>query len=462
MTTRRATPVLLLLAFLLLAGCGGGGDDRPDRPTPPRNVLMIYIDTIRADHMSLYGYHRPTTPHIERFAATATTFERAKTPSSWTRASFASYFTGLLPSVHGCEDRDGFVDAGLMTLAESFKAKGFATAGIYANDNVAAGLGFDQGFDLYEHPPARSGYRADGDKVTGAAEMNERIMQWFREDRPDDQPWLLFLLYIDPHDPYLPHREHSFGEPMTRAPRGARYFLKKWDKAKEKKSRAQVERDIIHLYDSEIAFVDRHVGAVLDTLEALGLADDTLVIVSADHGEGLWDHEDYRSHGHLVYEEQVHVPLLVRWPGVTPAGLRVSEPVPVMGVYGLLAHAYGLAGAGDQQSGDLYPWFTGAGEAAPLFVEERLDTVDMKVVLDGKWKLIDDRGRERVELYDLEADPDELTDLAEDEPERVARMLELLARQEAANDAVRAGLEFEGGEAALSEQEKAGLRALGY
>ena len=196
---------------------------------------------------------------------------------------------------------------------------------------------------------------------------------------------------------------------MTRAPRGARYFLKKWDKAKEKKHQAQVERDIILFYDSEIAWVDQHIGAVLDSLEVLGLADDTLVVISADHGEGLWDHEDYRGHGHHVYEEQVHVPLLVRWPGVTPPGLRVKEPVPILDVYGLLANAYGLAEPDEHQTGDLYDWFVGAGEERPIFVEELLDTVEMDVVQDGKWKLIDDRGRERIELYDLDADPGELT-----------------------------------------------------
>ena len=270
------------------------------------------------------------------------------------------------------------------------------------------------------------------------------------------------LLTVRRHDPYLAHREHAFGETMTRAPRGARYFLKKWDKATDKKSRVQVERDVIHLYDSEIAFVDRHIGAVLDTLAALGLADDTLVIISADHGEGLWDHEDYRGHGHLVYEEQVHVPLVVRWPGVTPPGLRVSESVPVMDTFGLLANAYGLAGADEHQSGDLFPWFTGAGQQRLLYIEERLDHVDMKVVLDGKWKLIDDRGRERVELYDLEADPDEHENLADAEPGRVAQMLELLEIQARANEAFRANLPLEGGEAQLTDEEKAGLRALGY
>jgi len=463
MTALRTATFLLLLSLLLplAAGCGGGSD-RPDRPDPPRNVLLIYIDTIRADHMSLHGYRRPTTPNIERFAATGVTFERAMTPSSWTRATFASYFTGMLPSVHGCEDRDGFLDEGLTTLPERFKAKGYATAGIYANDNIAGGLGFGRGFDIYDHPPARSGYRADEDKVTGAKEMNQRIMQWLHEERPDDMPWFLFLLYVDPHDPYLAHREHAFGETMTRAPRGARYFLKKWDKATDKKSQAQVERDIIHLYDSEIAFVDRHIGAVLDTLAALGLTDDTLVVISADHGEGLWDHEDYRGHGHLVYEEQVHVPLVVRWPGVTPPGLRVSESVPTMDTFGLLANAYGLAGTDEHQSGDLFPWFTGAGQERHLYVEERLDHVDMKVVLDGKWKLIDDRGRERVELYDLQADPDEHENLADAEPGRVAQMLELLKIQGQANDAFRANLPLEGGEAQLTDEEKAGLRALGY
>ena len=156
------------------------------------NLAICVIDAARVDHMGCYGYSRNTTPNIDRFAAGAVTFEQAHSPSSWTRASFASYFTGLYPSTHGCEGLDGILDQALFTLAERFRECGFTTAGIYANDNIAAELGFDQGFDLYEHPPRLAGY-PDGKTVAGAS-LNGAIKLWrvqtgeclktLRSDRP--------------------------------------------------------------------------------------------------------------------------------------------------------------------------------------------------------------------------------------------------------------------------------------
>jgi hypothetical protein len=208
------------LAPTCLAGCSA------PRSTPePRNVALIFIDTLRADRMSLYGYARETTPRIDAFSSTGATFERAYSPSSWTRASFASYFTGLHPSAHGCEDRAGTLSESHRTLAEGFRARGFRTFGFYANANVAPSYGLGQGFDVYEHPPRNASYPGE-EPMTDAAEMNRRLRHWLHHERPSE-PWLLFALYVDPHAPYLPHAEFEFGRPPTPRVNGSRRFLQR-------------------------------------------------------------------------------------------------------------------------------------------------------------------------------------------------------------------------------------------
>jgi arylsulfatase A-like enzyme len=454
--------VVLLPILLAAAGCdrrsGSGPPATP--PAPPRNVLLLFIDTLRADRMSLYGHERPTTPHLEEFAATAATFERAFSPASWTRASFASYFTGLYPTTHDCEAREAVLDPALTTLAELFRGRGYRTIGFFANDNIAPGLGFAQGFDLYEHPPEESGY--PGEKpITGAAEMNRRVLRWLREERPAE-PWFLFLLYVDPHGPYLYHPEHRFGEGESRAVYGARWFLDRIDHAQKMRRMEEIKEEIRLLYDGEIAYADRHIGEVLAALDELGLADDTLIAISSDHGEGLWSHGNYRGHGHQIFQEQVHVPLLVRWPGVTEPGARIARPVAVLDVFGTLARAYGLADPAAHQAGDLLFPAAGPRDDAPIFVTERLDEVQLRAVVEGDWKLIRDDVRDRNLLYHLGRDPGEQESLTDREPERVARLLAMLEAHEDSNRLRRDGTVFEGGVPELSDKEKEGLRALGY
>ncbi len=438
----------LLPLLALLLSCDGG-------EPAPKNVLFIAIDTLRADRMSLYGYDKPTSPHIDAFAATATTFDRAHSPSSWTRASFASYFTGLTPHAHGCENRDGQLAESHLTLAERFREGGYATASIYANANIAPEFGFDQGFDLYDHPPTNAGYPRDW-QVTDAAGMNERTLKWLRDERPADEPWFLFLLYMDPHDPYMPHDEHVFGPPVTNVHNGSRRVLRAIDNGERITGLDQSKAVIQGLYDGEIAYVDRHIGALLDELDALGLADDTVVILTADHGEGLWDHDEYRSHGEQVYQGQIHVPLVLRWPGRTEAGARVATPVNVLDVFGTLTTGLSLPGDGATQSGSLF-----APSGAPLYIEELVGRKDMRSVIDWPWKLILNRGG-LVELYHLERDPRETTSLVDEEPDVAARLTDIATARRLEGEAIRGGVKIEGDGPVMDESTKRELEALGY
>jgi len=452
----RVQTVLLVLLLSLLTSCGR---DSSEAPLPRLNVLIIAIDTLRADRMSLYGYERPTTPEIEDFAATATTYERAITPSSWTRASFASYFTGLHPETHGCVNRDGQMSEGLHTLAERFREAGWSTACIYSNANIAPELGFDQGFDLYDAPPINAGYPRDVGMID-AISMNDRIFRWLRDERPVDKPWFLFALYVDPHDPYLPHDEHRFGEDQPGDYiDGSRRVLRAMDKGETTRNVDLIKRVNRNLYDGEVAFVDHHVGALLDELETQGLNNDTVVILLSDHGEGLWDHHDYRSHGEQVYQEQIHVPLIMRWPGRTVPGAKIEQPVAVMDVFGTLAEEFALAEPDEHESRSLFS--EALTDPRPLYVDEKVGRLHRRAVIDWPWKVILDRTAPP-ELYHLDDDPRELRSVADLEPAIVARLTAVADSIAARGDSLRTTFMLEREPLRLDEETKRRIEALGY
>jgi arylsulfatase A-like enzyme len=413
-----------------------------DRP----NIVFLFIDTLRADRMSLYGYPRRTTPNIDAFAATAATFERAYSPSSWTRASFASYFTGLFPSAHGCEGRDGWLDSVHQTLAERLQERGYHTVAFISNGNIGADFGFAQGFDVYEHPPANAGYPGDYTYVD-AEGMNQRLLRWLRQERPGE-PWFLFVLYLDPHDPYLPHQEYCFGEPPRPDVDGSREFLEKF-KMLKKFDRVQE----IHRYIS---------GELLDALDQENLSEESVMVLSSDHGEGLWDHQLFRGHGLQVYEEQIHVPLIVRWPKRTRPGSRVQRPVNVMDVFGAMVQEFDLARPNELQAGSIFAALEGAGQARPILSEEKLDMVDLSALIIWPWKLIRLNTTGAVLLYDLATDPSEQNPLQRAHQEQGIQLLRRLDTLTAGNRLIRDSLTFEDTLGVVSEQTAQGLRALGY
>jgi arylsulfatase A-like enzyme len=449
----RIQSLALILILSLLTSCSPNASDGP----PKLNVLIIAIDTLRADRMSLYGYDRPTTPEIDAFATTATTYDRAITPSSWTRASFASYFTGLYPATHGCVNRDGQMSEGLHTLAERFREAGWGTASFYANANIAAEFGFGQGFDIYDSPPVNARYPR-GIGMIDAISMNERIFSWLHNERPEDKPWFMFTLYVDPHDPYLPHEEYQFGEDQpTKYLNGSRRVLRAMDKGETKKNVEQIKRINRNLYDGEVAFVDHHVGALLDELETLGLSDDTVVILLSDHGEGLWDHHNYRSHGEQVYQEQIHVPLIMRWPGRTTPGSRVEYEVGVMDVFGTLADGFDLAAPEEHQSKSLFQ----TTEGRPLYVDERVGRLHKRAVIDWPWKLILNR-MSPTELYNLADDPGERTSLVDLEPAVLARLTAMADSIKTQHETMKSQLNLKFNPLQIDEKTKQQIEALGY
>jgi arylsulfatase A-like enzyme len=360
-------------------------------PTAGRpNVIIYLVDTLRADHLGVYGYYRDTSPVLDRWASEAVVFERAYAPCSWTKPSVVSLLSGLDPVSHGVEDRLDVIPADLKLLSERLRASGYSTFAAVTNPNVLPQWGFDRGFDSYVDLDS-AGHRTRADTVS------DYVLEKMGE-LAHRQPFLLYVHLIDPHGPYEPPAPFD-----TRFPRSPAFPAK---------------RSVGH-YDGEIAFVDSQFGRILDGLRAHGLDENTMTIFVADHGEELLDHGGF-GHGSTLFEEVVRVPLVIRFPAGIHAGTRVGARASLTDLVPTVLSALGESAPTDLDGHDLTELLN--GEAPPwadreLFLSLRTTGPNSNLVrgvLSGSHKYVR-RSRPTVSesLYDLERDPAETEDLAE-------------------------------------------------
>jgi arylsulfatase A-like enzyme len=343
----QAVVVLALLVLLggSLVGC-------PGPASRPRNLLLITVDTLRADHLGAYDYSlRETSPRLDRLASEGVLFERALAAAPWTIASTATLLTGLEPFHHGFTFADkGPLAASASTAAEILEGHGYRTGALSANFLVSRLSGFDQGFqDFHVYP------RHD------AASMVRNALDWLGE-KPQE-PFFLYLHLFDPHDPYEDPSGfwREFDPRYTGPTTGDLAVYEKRFQAGEEIG--LTARDIVHLiarYDGEIRHADLHIGRLLDALDDKGLASSTVVCVVSDHGEQFLDHAGLK-HGSSVHQEELHVPWILRAEGEIAAGTRIGWPVRLsdvlptcLSLLGLEADIAGMDGH-DVLSGDRPP-----------------------------------------------------------------------------------------------------------
>jgi arylsulfatase A-like enzyme len=308
-TALAALAVLPGLAFLALVpiAMGRRAEGRP-------SVVIVSLDTLRGDRLGFMGYSRPTSPNLDRFAGEGAVFERASAASSWTLPSHVSLFTGLLPYDHRILHVGQRVRPDLRMLAERFRDAGYRTGAFTGGGYVSWGYGFDQGFEVFrDHDELRAG---------GPELLAENALAWAREHA--HEPIFLFVHSYEPHGPYL---HDDFADPADRG------------RLPESRSEPlggvledptpEERRYIADLYDGDVLHADRVLGGLLADLRREVLGEGAIVVVTSDHGEDLWDHaaEDIPAHGHTLYEEILHVPLLVWAPGRIPSGCRIASPV---------------------------------------------------------------------------------------------------------------------------------------
>jgi arylsulfatase A-like enzyme len=419
-TSQRA--LLLPFGLVLIAaaahGCGAPSAERA-------NLLLISLDTTRADHLSVYGYPRDTSPRLRDLAAEGVRVEIAYAPTATTAPSHASLFTALPPRRHRVIKNGQTLAGTNRTLAERLAAAGYQTAACVSSFVLASRFGYHQGFDFYEddfekrHSKSKKPRWLGHDVRTGfdrrGGETVRRAIAWLETVRDPGHPFFLFVHLFDPHSPYDP--PEPFRSRFARAP-----------PAGAEPDQIEVQTD---LYDGEIAYADAQVAALLEALDAAGLAGETLVMVTGDHGQGLGQ-RGYARHGIHLTEEQVRVPLIARWPGRIPAGRVLTGPVELMDLAPTLLALLGVDFAdADFQGRNLAAAFT---EEAPLdpdhpvylerrhYRPQRVGGFDVRgemlALRSGRWKYIEAPDEGTRELYDLEADPGEVENLFQREPDR--------------------------------------------
>ena len=461
----------------------------PAAPPPPAaaavgerpNLIIYLVDTLRADHLGCYGYARPTSPRIDRFAADAVLFENGRAQSSWTKPAVAAVLTGLYPLAHGAELRAERIHESVETLAERLQAAGYETALFTTNGNVSARFGFDQGWDSFRFMTRREGRKR---KHYAAAEMNREIFAWLaeRERRHPARPLFLFVHTLDPHDPYRPREE--FRRRFAPGVDVEAACCRRSNELAELTGAAAVQQaaDAMALYDAEIAQNDAAFGDFLDELERRGLAAKSAVLLTADHGEEFLDHGGWK-HGFTLYEEMLHIPFVLRLPAGHGAGRTIATAVDQVDIAPTLLALAGAGAGPDLPGRDLRALLDEAAErsagSAGSAGSERAPALPTRVSfawlarpgartvseVAGAWKLVRQNGpgllqEPRRALFDLGADPREqrnLYDPARRPPARV-RWFE---------GALAAALARHGGGLAAEEVEidpelEKSLRARGY
>ncbi|HIF42312.1 MAG TPA: hypothetical protein EYQ74_14615 [Planctomycetes bacterium] len=335
---------LALVVLALVSACTGPAEPSPSRP----NVLLICMDTVRADHVGFYGYEtRATTPALDELAATSTVFMDTSATAGWTKPSVPSYLTSTYPLQHGTYLGDSkgrlstetdALSEKATTVAEIFSDAGYQTAAFVKNAQLRKGLGFEQGFDSYDDQP--------GD----AREIRWRAQDWLT-GRDEEQPFFLYLHFLDAHWPYPVPPEYAFK--FVANDKAERFRRSDWRDLRKAVNRGDVTLldeevgALVALYDGAIRYIDDQLQQLLASLEHEGLAEDTIVCVIADHGEEFMEHGKI-GHGHGLYENLLQVPWILHVPG--RPGQVVEAPCSLVDLMPTLVGAAGLS-AGDAAVG---------------------------------------------------------------------------------------------------------------
>ncbi len=456
-------------------GRGGSSGSRTMAAPGAPNVLLIVMDTVRADHLSLYGYRRETSPNLARLAARGVRFDLARATAPWTLPSHASMFTGRWPHELGVE-RLGWLDGRRETLAEHLRSHGYDTAGFVANTFFCGHeSGLARGFDTYQDYPigpaevlrsssvgwllAQTASRLSGElaRLFGgdpgagitlefarkeASTVSTEFLRWL--DRKRSRPFFAFLNYFDAHDPYLPARGRPNVLESAAKSRADYEMLRDWQKLK-KDELSEAQRAVaLSAYDECIAALDRELGELFDALERRGILDDTLLIVTADHGEQFGEHGSF-GHGFSVYQTEVHVPLMIHFPRKVPAGHVVHDAVSLRDLPSTVLELAGLDASSPFPGTSLSAFWREREQACPRGASPPLSELaapietasskpvsfefrgSLQSVVAGRHVLIRHAGGAQ-ELYDLHVDPAERSNQIEsanpDLAERLRRLLE--------------------------------------
>jgi arylsulfatase A-like enzyme len=458
-----------VLVVLIQVGCDGRSPQiGPDLGARP-NVILVLVDALRPDRLGPYGFtDRPTTPNLDRLAADGVVFERAISQAGWTVPSIASLFTGVYPKTHGVYkfirpdahlSVGGSTDDSVLleplssahdTLAEQFRAAGYATSAILKSDVVNAGRGYDQGFDHFEFID-----RKPKDRGESGAHLTDATIAWIDGHYDVDRPFFLYLHYMDTHASYQAPKPlyDTYATGIDSDLDGSVMPIRAFNDGKAVATDDDVAK-LLALYDAEIEYWDLQLGRLMAYLDDLGMLDNTIIAITADHGEAFNEHGKFLHAG--LYQENIAVPLIIAGSGLEER--RVAGWVEMIALGPTLVDLAGVP----QGSGWVIPSLAavarGQAELQPTSVYS--EWAGQRCVIDpGGLKLLLVPGE--IMLFDLVGDPGETTNLAAQRPDEVERLTGLIRDWQRAAEAF--GERFPRSPAeTLTEEQIEALKALGY
>ncbi|TFH32289.1 MAG: hypothetical protein E4H00_01725, partial [Myxococcales bacterium] len=493
--------ILALAAAIAMPVVAGSSREKPvvalptgTAPTGAPDVVIVVLDTVRAANMSAYGYARKTTPTFDRLSGESALFLDAMAPSTWSLPSHASLFTGLFPSGHGANAETRVLSGNVSTLAQVLGTHGYETQCFTANPHISDSFGLTRGFQQQDRawagPNAGRSFQfiyrvldlvgwATDDK--GGGRVVDNFEHWVALRRDDAAPAFAFLNFLEAHFPYhqTPPRflaRYTDMGPIERRSVSLKAMAAQFGRNLTDAEVQEIAKPSRDMYDAGIAYADFLLERVVDALRDAGRLERTLLIVLADHGEMIGEHREF-GHGASLYEPDLHVPLLFRYPERVPAGVRIARPVSTVGVYATVLDLVGIASPQKAHVASLLPVIAGQRGGEPVLAERFADP-DSRLLPDSAPLAMRDRryriyrrGTDKlavtskgdVYMFDLAADPGEENDMAARDSNTAAELggelgtwvaaLGLMPLDQPMDDAARPVLD-----PAAEER----LRALGY
>lgn len=486
--TQRKQYVIAIIAifyvcvFIFVISCRKQAAEAEVKKRP--NIILIVVDTLRADRLRAYGYGRSVSPTIDAIAAEGVFFERPIVQAPWTQPSIASLLCGQYPGVHrvldynladkmrrGIASKIAVFDDSFVTLPEVLCENGYATAGFTAIPLLLGSYGFSQGFDYYADVETRK------DKVKGkqtADVLNNEAIEWLKkQDR--EKPFFVYFQYSDVHGTY--YARDDFVRPLMKEVEAmpAKRKLTSAEKSRMgyigKGAAAKIAEQYKHLsdyrefwaalYDAGVREMDYHIATLIEKLKEMDLWDDTYVIITADHGEklcerGLW------SHGETLFHTELFVPLILRWPGVLPAGRRVGGTVRLIDVMPTLIEHLNLPKVEGLQGRSLANDIIGQPPSEPVLAlsEGVKSRINQWAAYYGDWKVMMDGQSKRVALFNIAKDPQEKEDLSAKNPKKLKMLVVMLLEQVSINE--KLGAQTRVKEVPMTPEQYERLKSLGY
>ena len=443
---------IILLGLLIIYNVSILSYKRSNLPTGP-NIILISLDTVRADHLSSYGNPRNTSPNIDKLAGKGVLFENAYSQAPWTLPAMATVHTSLYPTEHGAIKGYLAIKKELNTLAEYMKNNNYKTMAITTHSLIDSNHGFAQGFDIFDERNHRGVYDSSSERIT------QKAIKLISGNK--DSKFFLWVHYFDPHSAYIDHEEYSYGQ----KPRGNLPETLKDSTLNKRKDKLKPEdvQYVVDIYDEEISHTDKSIGELIGALDTQRLKEDTVIILTADHGEELLDRTRF-GHGRNTYDELIHVPLIMYNPLEKElSGIRVEQSVETRDISKTIVEICGIPNRyfGGE---NLFDVVRDKGDTQTYFVFSEGSSISSKgtikhAVIWGGWKLIRNLKEGTLELYDLENDPGEKNNLIDSKDPDTEVLKEKLTAGLSEFKKERLG-ELE--KVKLSKEDIDELKALGY